>query len=301
MPDPPEVADLYTVAPEQFVSVRDHLVRTLRAAGDKAEAARVAKMRRPPLTAWAFNQAARTSPALIEQLVAAGDGLRAATEQALRGDASALRTARSEERAAVDAVVAEAARRLEQGGYSATEALRQRMAATLRAAIVEPAVADLLRQARLVSDHEAPGFGMDALSGPGPQPAPGPGAQPAPEPAPGPPGPQPSESGPPAPEPILEPPGPQPPVDGPPGDDEAHQDARRRALDAERTAVDAEGEAASLAAEAEHLGEEADRLTAQAEQVRRQAAAARQRADEAAHAAAAARAQAATLASLANV
>ncbi|HEX3425216.1 MAG TPA: hypothetical protein VHT30_03735 [Acidimicrobiales bacterium] len=159
-----DASGLYTVEPERFVAARDALVRRLRAAGEKTEAAQVAKMRRPPPSAWALNQVARTHPGLIERLGDAGAGLRSATERAVGGDASSLRAARSAERGAVDAIVDRAADLLQRGGRPASEVVRQRMAATLRAAVVDDSIADALRHGTLTADHDAPGFGMEALS-----------------------------------------------------------------------------------------------------------------------------------------
>jgi hypothetical protein len=165
----PEVADdaaLYAIVPDQFVAARDALVRRLRTRGDKAEAARVAKLRRPPPTTWALNQVARHTPALIEGLLGAGAVLRSAMEKALRGDASELRQARASERSAVDAIVDDAGRRLDDAGHTPTDVMNQRMAATLRAAIVDDSVADLLQRGMLDRDRDAPGFGMDSLAAP---------------------------------------------------------------------------------------------------------------------------------------
>ncbi|MDQ1392497.1 MAG: hypothetical protein QOF30_1474, partial [Acidimicrobiaceae bacterium] len=152
----PEVADdaaLYAIVPDQFVAARDALVRRLRTRGDKAEAARVAKLRRPPPTTWALNQVARHTPALIEGLLGAGAVLRSAMEKALRGDASELRQARASERSAVDAIVDDAGRRLDDAGHTPTDVMTQRMAATLRAAIVDDSVADLLQRGMLDRDR----------------------------------------------------------------------------------------------------------------------------------------------------
>jgi hypothetical protein len=164
MPDDEDVAALYQVVPEQFVAARGALVKRLRSEGRSADAAQVAKLRRPPVTAWALNQVARTAPKLLANLHQAGDGLRRATEAALAGDASGLRPARGAERAAVDAVVADAGQRAQEAGYSVTDAIRQRLAATLRAAIVDDSVAGRLQRGVLETDHEAPGFGMDGLT-----------------------------------------------------------------------------------------------------------------------------------------
>jgi hypothetical protein len=69
---------------------------------------------------------------LVEELLDAGAVLRCAMEKALRGDASELRPARAGERSAVDAILVEAGRRLDEGGYRPSGVMSQRMAATLR-------------------------------------------------------------------------------------------------------------------------------------------------------------------------
>ena len=55
---------LYAVRPEEFVAARAALVKELKADGQKAEAAQVAKRRRPSVVAWALNQVAREQPKL---------------------------------------------------------------------------------------------------------------------------------------------------------------------------------------------------------------------------------------------
>jgi hypothetical protein len=155
--------DLYRADPEAFVAARDALARRLRNDGRRDEAAAVSKLRRPTPTAWALNQVARDEPSRIEQLLAAGQGLREATEEAVRGDASELRAAQEAERAAVHAATQAAAARLRSRGRPATDAMLRRLAGTLRAAIVDDAVAAELREGRLEADREAPGLGLPGL------------------------------------------------------------------------------------------------------------------------------------------
>lgn len=304
---PPEVVDedgLYDVAPEQFIAARDALVKRLRSGGDKSGAARVAKWRRPPLTVWVLNQVARATPEVIEALLGAGGQLRDAMERALDGDASGLRQARDDERAAVGAVVAAAERRLSDGGYATTDVLRQRLAATLRAAIVDESVADRLRQGRLDQDHDVPGFGMDALSAPLTLVRSPDRRHPEPEP------PQPEQ---PRPETTADTRHGAIDTDHADTDDvrrsEATKKARRRQaaqqeadrLEAEATGLTAEAdrlaaEAERLTAEAERLAADAERLAAAAGEADRRAAAARGSADDARRAAVAGRAEADRLA-----
>jgi hypothetical protein len=156
---PDVTADLYAVEPESFTAARNALVKKLRVASDKDQATRVAKLRRPTVSAWALNQVARTSPRLIENLLAAGASLQAAMSEALSGDGSRLHAAEAEERTAVDAICSAAGC----VGRTLTDEHRQRMVATLRAAVLDETVAHALRDGCLDSDHEAPSFGFDAV------------------------------------------------------------------------------------------------------------------------------------------
>jgi hypothetical protein len=277
MPEPastPEAdeAGLYEIVPEQFIAARDSLVRRLRAAGDKAGAARVAKRRRPPLTAWALNRVARDDPEIIDELLRAGGELRAAMGRALAGDASGLRQAHSHDRAAVEAVVAGAAARLTGGHYPVTEVMRTRMGATLRAAVVDESVAERLRASALETDYDAPGFGIDALwplSAPEPEPPPG-----------------------------------QPSAGGPEVDDLAdgrrRRDRQHRMAGLAAEAARLESEAQERVAEADRLEGDAARLEGEARTARARALVARRAAEAATESASAARAEADQAASAAD-
>ena len=152
-----EVDALYTGDPDEFVAARDALVRELRKT-DRAAAASVAKLRRPTVPAWALNVVARAHPAEVEAVLEAGERLREAQEEALRGDATALRTATSQRRAAVAAVTALVAEVL--GDRAPAQA--GAVSATLEAATVDPDVAELLRAGRLDKERSASaaGFGF---------------------------------------------------------------------------------------------------------------------------------------------
>lgn len=163
MSEPPVVEALYALPPEQFVAARSELAKEIRAKGDRAEATRVAKLRRPPASAWALNQVARTDPQLIDELLEAGGVLRAAMSDAMAGDASSLRTAETAERATVEAILSAAAAQLDGQGHSLTDLHRQRMTSTLRAAVLDEGVATSLRSGTLDSDHDAPPFGFGAV------------------------------------------------------------------------------------------------------------------------------------------
>jgi len=148
--------ELFGLAPEEFVAARDQLARRLRREGDPEAARRVKALRRPPLSAWAVNQLARGREPALDQLLAAGERLRAARAG---GDAAALPAAARAEREAVADLVAAALARLRDAGRPTTDATRDRVAATLHAAAASPEAADLVRQGRLTADLDPSGFG----------------------------------------------------------------------------------------------------------------------------------------------
>jgi hypothetical protein len=152
--------ELFGLAPEEFVAARDELARRLRREGDREAATRVKALRRPPLSAWAVNRLARERGDALAPLLAAGERLRAATKAALAGEGAAeLRAAAKAEREAVAGLVATAMELLEAAGHPATDATRDRVAATLHAAASSPEAADLVRHGRLTADLDPSGFG----------------------------------------------------------------------------------------------------------------------------------------------
>jgi hypothetical protein len=166
VPDAESVDDLYTLDPDQFTEARNQLAKRMRSGGDREGAAQVAKLRKPPATAWALNRVASSSSKLIDDLLAAGEQLQGAMNDAMAGDRSRVREAEAAERDARAAVLDAASRQLEQSGRPANDSNRQRIIGTLRAAVVDDAVADLLRRGVLDVDQEASGFGFGSLSVP---------------------------------------------------------------------------------------------------------------------------------------
>src|SRR3954467_11927979 len=98
--DPARVADpveevagrLYGLPLEEFIRERDATARELRKAKERDAAAEVAKLPKPSQASGAANTLARERRDLVDALLAAGDGLRAAQEGAVAGKgAGALR------------------------------------------------------------------------------------------------------------------------------------------------------------------------------------------------------------------
>lgn len=150
-------ARLYALPLEDFTRTRDALARELRKAKQRELAAEVGRLPKPTQAAWAANTLARDRRDLVDALLAAGEALREAQEEAVAGrGARALRDATAAERAAVDALVA-AARDLEPGGRRPTAATLDRLRTTLHAAAADEAVRTALAEGRLAHDPEAGG------------------------------------------------------------------------------------------------------------------------------------------------
>ncbi len=152
-------AELYALAPEEFVEARTRLVKQARAARDRVLAGEIGALRKPTRTAWLVNTLARDDPEAMSALLALGDALREAQE---RRDGAALRELSARRRREIDALVRRATTLGQEAGHPPTEATRTEVAQTLQAALGEPAVADQVRGARLAGAAVYGGFGGPA-------------------------------------------------------------------------------------------------------------------------------------------
>jgi hypothetical protein len=160
MSEAEEVERLFGLAPEAFVAARDQAAARLKRAGDAEAAARVKALRRPSLAAWAVNQLARTQREDLDRLLEAGTRLRAAHQSAVAGGGAAeLRTASTAERQAAAGLVQAALQALRSAGHPATEATRERIAASLHAAAADPQAAELVGRGQLTRELDPSGFG----------------------------------------------------------------------------------------------------------------------------------------------
>jgi hypothetical protein len=143
---------LYGLPLEEFTRERDAAARELRRAKERDTANAVAKLPKPSQAAWAANTLARERRNLVDDLLEAGDALRAAQEDAVAGKgADELRDAAAAERTAVDALV-EAAQDLRPSGRRPTAATLDRLRTTLHAAAADDDVRTALDRGRLVED-----------------------------------------------------------------------------------------------------------------------------------------------------
>jgi hypothetical protein len=144
-----DIDHLYDLDLQAFTSARNALVKQLKKEGDASRAAEVAALRKPSKLAWAVNQAVRAEPALLNQLLVAGDALRDAQAVLVEtGNADVLRGAASDRRAAADALADSAA-------SFADPSVRDDALATLEAGAVTDDGRELLRSGRLTAAIEA--------------------------------------------------------------------------------------------------------------------------------------------------
>jgi hypothetical protein len=152
------VSELYQAPHEAFVGERGRLAAELKAQGDKAGSARLAKLRRPPLSAWAVNQ-------LWWQAREAFDELFETAERLRTGDLSAS----AAHRKALSALAGRADSVLETAGHPATEATLRKLTATL-SALAASGSFDPDPPGALTSDRDPPGFGAAGMAFSSPEP-----------------------------------------------------------------------------------------------------------------------------------
>ncbi len=172
---PDEVAaELYVLAPGEFVERRDAMARELREAGDRTLAADVKKWRRPLVTAWVVNLLAWYRPDELDTLLALGDELLAAQRDR---DATAIRNLTDRRQRLVRSLVKQGLELAEEAGQPVGPAAGYEVESTLNAALADPVIAERVRSGRLERPESYAGFGP--LAGPSLHIVPEPGAAPA--------------------------------------------------------------------------------------------------------------------------
>jgi hypothetical protein len=142
---------LYQAPHEGFVAERKRLAAELKAAGQKDAASKLAKLERPPISAWAVNQ-------LYWRERKAFDSLLETAESWRKGAAGAA----SAHRDATTSLRNKAAKILSEAGHSASEATLRRVSSTL-SALAAAGGFDPDPPGALRADRDPPGFG--ALEG----------------------------------------------------------------------------------------------------------------------------------------
>ncbi|MDX3454673.1 hypothetical protein PV396_22465 [Streptomyces sp. ME02-8801-2C] len=141
------VADeLYGLAPGDFTTVRDERAQAARAAGDRELAARIRRLRRPTLAAWASNLLVREQPDETERLLQLGEALRRAHQDL---DGARLRELSARQHQLTFALAQQAGELAAQAGQSFSDDVRQEVQDTLHAALADSGAAEQLAEGRL--------------------------------------------------------------------------------------------------------------------------------------------------------
>jgi hypothetical protein len=143
-----ETDRLFTARPADFVGERKALVKTLRAAGRRGEAATIEKLPRPSLSTWTTNQIARREPGLIKEL---GD-VTARLQTAASAPDYAGAVARH--RDLLRSLRTKAEEILTVAGLRAAPQVLAGVVQNLRAGILNPATRSPIESGRLVRDVE---------------------------------------------------------------------------------------------------------------------------------------------------
>jgi hypothetical protein len=152
------VDEVYGSDLDDFVAARNRLAKSLRDAGRRDEADRVAKLRKPSVGAWVLNQLSRTHRRDVDLLLDAGHRLREAQAGVLGGaDKSTFEKARKTEADAIRRLTREAEKRLRTRGAVNSSVLAQ-IAESLRAAAISPTGRELLARGRFTQPSRSEGF-----------------------------------------------------------------------------------------------------------------------------------------------
>jgi hypothetical protein len=148
-------AELYGAEPEAFTERRNALAAEAKTAGDKSAATAIAALRKPTRAAWVVNRLARADPDAPARLAALAAALRAAEQGK---DGPRLRELSAERGPLIDALTAQA---LAAGCVpDPPTSLRDEVAATLTAALADPATAAEFAAGTLVKAAHWSGFGF---------------------------------------------------------------------------------------------------------------------------------------------
>jgi hypothetical protein len=154
---------LFGLPLDEFTIGRDRLTSELREQGNRDAAARVKKLRRPSLSAWAVNQVVRNHLSEVQELLSVGDEVRAAQKAALsRGGAARIREIIDRRRKVVDGLLDRAEELLARAGHATSRSTLDKVGDTLMAATTDEEAAEAVRAGRLEREL-APRSGFEAL------------------------------------------------------------------------------------------------------------------------------------------
>jgi hypothetical protein len=146
------IADrLYAASPDAFTDARNAAARET---GDKALAARVKKLKKPSVAAWAVNLLVRRESDQIDSVLALAESLRAAAE-ALDGDE--LRALTRQRRQLTTALASSARSLAHDAGARLTGPVVEQVEGMLTAAMLDPVAAEVVRTGRVLTAFTSTG------------------------------------------------------------------------------------------------------------------------------------------------
>ncbi|MFE5625460.1 hypothetical protein ACFQ8S_25735 [Streptomyces virginiae] len=132
-------AELYGLRPEEFTAARDAHAAAARKAGQRAEAKRIAALRKPTLAVWAANRLARADADQAQHLLELGRGLREA-HRTLSGED--LRKLSHQQHVVVAAMAGEARRLAGEAGQDLSAGVQREVEQILRSVLADPEAAN---------------------------------------------------------------------------------------------------------------------------------------------------------------
>lgn len=150
--------ELYRLQPAEFTDARTLRVKQAREAGQRDLAGRLQKLRKPTAGAWLANLLVREQPDQVTELLELGAALREAQHALVGEDLANLARQRQQ---LVNALSRDVRRRAARAGHRVTAAAAVELEDTLRAALAEPAAAELLRTGRLSTALHPSAGGFD--------------------------------------------------------------------------------------------------------------------------------------------
>ena len=145
---------LYAGSPDAFTPDRDAAAKQATRDGDKPLAARLKRLKRPSVAAWAVNLLVRRETGQIDDVLVLADSLRAAA-QALDGEE--LRTLTRQRRQLTAALTTTARGLAKAQGVRLSPAVLDQVEGTLTAAMLDPVAAQAVRTGRLVTAFTSTG------------------------------------------------------------------------------------------------------------------------------------------------
>ncbi|MEE4024557.1 hypothetical protein V1Y59_15840 [Gordonia sp. PKS22-38] len=148
--------ELYGLAPSDFVERRNQLAKAAKGDGNRDLRRQIAALRRPTQVGWAINQWVRTDPDGVAALLDLAAELLAAQR---RSSADRLRALAERRQELVAECVMSVRRTADANGVELSDNAIRDVGQTLRAAVADDEIADVLRRGRLVTAAEYSGFG----------------------------------------------------------------------------------------------------------------------------------------------